>query len=308
MGIQGRPGAGQSRRVLYRQTKRMLVRMVAPGWRGHRYTLEPAVRRFLRGRSRNELVRLVTSRLCAMAAAVFVLTAGIGGTLPAVNLADVEAGAGGFVIKGIDTDDQSGWSVSGAGDVNGDGLADVVVGALGADAGGDFNAGESYVVFGKADGAAVNLSAVAAGNGGFLISGIDPNDWCGFSVSGAGDVNGDGLDDIVVAAFRADPGGINSAGESYVVFGKADGTPVDLADVVGGNGGFVINGILGFDRTGYSVSGAGDVNGDGLGDLIVGAPFADGGDSYNGESYVVFGKAGGAAVQKTTSPPGSAVS
>ena len=295
--MRGRGGAGQTRRVLYRQTKRLLVRLVAPGWKGHRYTLELAVRRFLRGRPCNELVRLSTRRVCAMAAAASIVASATAGVLPPVNLADVEAGIGGFVIKGIDTDDQSGWSVSGAGDVNGDGLADVVIGALGADAGGDFNAGECYVVFGKADGAAVNLSAVAAGNGGFLISGIDPNDWCGFSVSGVGDVNGDELDDVVVAAFRADPGGNNSAGESYVVFGKTDGTPVDLTDVVAGNGGFVINGILGFDRAGYSVSGAGDVNGDGLGDLIVGAPFADGGDSYNGESYVVFGKAGGTAVQ-----------
>ncbi len=200
------------------------------------------------------------------------------------------------VLSVIDTDDESGWSVSGAGDVNGDGLADVIVGAIFADAGGDLNVGESYVVFGKADGAAVDLSAVAAGNGGFLISGLDPQDWSGYSVSGAGDVNGDGLDDIVVSAAQADPGANNSAGETYVVFGKADGTPVDLADIVAGNGGFVINGIQGYDRSGFSVSGAGDVNGDGLGDLIVGAPYADGPGFCNGESYVVFGKADGTAV------------
>ena len=296
MGIQGRGGAGQTRRIQYRQTKRMLVRLVAPRWQGHRYTLELAVRRFLRGKHCNELTRLATNRLCVMAAAASVLAAATAGTLPPVNLADVEAGIGGFVIRGDNTDDQSGWSVSGAGDVNGDGLADVVIGVIGADAGGDLNAGESYVVFGKADGAAVNLSAVAAGNGGFLISGIDPHDWCGYSVSGVGDVNGDELDDIVVTASRADPGGVNSAGESYVVFGKADGTPVDLADVVAGSGGFVINGIQSYDLAGFSVSGAGDVNGDGLDDLIVGAPYANGPESNSGHSYVVFGKADGAPV------------
>ena len=68
----------------------------------------------------------------------------------------------------------------------------------------------------------------------------------------------------------ADPAGNSAAGESYVVFGKADGTPVEMADVAAGSGGFVINGIDPEDRSGGSVSGAGDVNGDGLADVIVG--------------------------------------
>ncbi len=107
------------------------------------------------------------------------------------------------------------------------------------------SAGESYVVFGKADTTPVNLSDVAAGTGGFVINGIDPGDFSGFSVSGAGDVNGDGLADVIVGADLADPGGNLSAGESYVVFGKADGTAVDLAVVAAGTGGFVILGIVG---------------------------------------------------------------
>ncbi len=103
-------------------------------------------------------------------------------------------------------------------DFDGDGLADVIVGAKYADPAGKTSAGESYVVFGKADGTAVDLSDVAAGNGGFVINGIDPDDLSGGSVSGAGDVNGDGLDDVIVGAKYADPGGNNAAGESYVVF------------------------------------------------------------------------------------------
>ncbi len=199
-----------------------------------------------------------------------------------VELSDVVAGIGGFVINGIDPNDTSGGSVSGAGDVNGDRLADVIVGALRANPGGNNQAGESYVVFGKADGMAVELADVAAGSGGFVINGIDQGDWSGFSVSGAGDVNGDGLADVIVGAWSADPGGNNSAGMSYVVFGKADGTAVDLTDVASGSGGFVINGMDAYDSSGWSVSGAGDVNGDGLADVHVGARSA-------GESYVVFG-------------------
>jgi len=90
-----------------------------------------------------------------------------------------------------------------------------------------------------------------------------------------------------VGARLADPGGNNQAGESYVVFGKAETAPVNLSDVAAGSGGFIMNGIDPFDRSGGSVSGAGDVNGDGLADVIVGARFA--GNSRAGESYVVFG-------------------
>ena len=268
--------------------------LLAGRWHGHRPALERAARGFLRNRTRSYLARVVGDRRFALATAA-ALVAGMGATtataLPPVNLSDVAAGTGGFVINGIDPDDASGRSVSGAGDVNGDGLADAIVGAYSADPGGNSNAGESYVVFGKAGTAPVSLADIAAGTGGFVINGIDPEDRSGFSVSGAGDVNGDGLADLIVGAFFADPDGNGNAGESYVVFGKADTAPVSLADVAAGTGGFVINGIDPGDNSGFTVSGAGDVNGDGLADLIVGAYRADpGGSNLAGESYVVFGK------------------
>ena len=114
--------------------------------------------------------------------------------------------------------------------MNGDGLDDLIVGAFAASLNGKTNIGKSYVVFGKANGTTVELSDVTSGTGGFVINGIDPGDQSGRSVSSAGDVNGDGLDDLIVGASIADPNGDN-AGESYVVFGKTDGTAVELSEV-----------------------------------------------------------------------------
>jgi hypothetical protein len=97
----------------------------------------------------------------------------------------------------------------------------VIIGAYGADPNGSSAAGESYVVFGKGTGSfnsAVDLSALD-GTDGFVIEGIDNSDLSGRSVSGAGDVNGDGVDDVIIGAYGADPNGSSAAGESYVVFG-----------------------------------------------------------------------------------------
>ncbi|HCY99836.1 MAG TPA: hypothetical protein DHV56_07580, partial [Rhodobacter sp.] len=212
-----------------------------------------------------------------------------------VELSDVEAGTGGFIINGFSVDDMSGKSVSSAGDVNGDGFDDLIVGALGGDPNG-LSSGASFVVFGKTDGTVVELSSVAAGTGGFLIKGVSTNDNSGFSVSSAGDVNGDGLDDLIIGAFQDDPNG-GSSGASFVVFGKTDSIAVELSDVEAGTGGFVINGAATNDQSGWSVSSAGDVNGDGFADLIVGARFASPNGPKSGASFVVFGKTDGTAIE-----------
>ncbi|QFS49167.1 beta strand repeat-containing protein [Nostoc sphaeroides] len=216
---------------------------------------------------------------------------GSGGSL---NLSDLN-GTNGFLINGIATYDRLGISVSNAGDINGDGIDDLIIGAREADPNGISGAGQSYVVFGGKNlgsGGSFNLSDLNGTNG-FLINGIATYDRLGSSVSNAGDINGDGIDDLIIGAFVASPNGISGAGQSYVVFGGknlgSDGSlnPSDL----NGTNGFLINGIKQFDRSGNSVSNGGDINGDGIDDLIIGAQYADPkGNRDAGQSYVVFGE------------------
>jgi len=203
------------------------------------------------------------------------------------NLTQLKYGYSGFKINGINEGDGSGRSVSSAGDFNGDGIDDIIIGASLADPNG-FRSGESYIVLGSASwiSASLDLSWIA-----FQINGNDENDWSGRSVSSAGDFNGDGFDDIIIGATGADPNGSKS-GASYVVFGSSDWHPqgtIDLSSLDGTNG-FQINGINEQDESGSSVSSAGDFNGDGIDDIIIGASLADPNGSNSGASYVIFGE------------------
>jgi len=164
--------------------------------------------------------------------------------------------------------------------------------------------GSSYVVFGKASGFGAKLNlADLDGSNGFRLDGTVTSEWSGISVSNAGDVNSDGFDDVIIGAdgFGASPNG-NFSGSSYVVFGKASGfsAKLDLSDLDGSNG-FRLDGVAVQDGVGNSVSSAGDINGDGFDDLIVGAR---GINQLTGASYVVFGHSDFGGVKVIQGTPG----
>ncbi|MBC8352364.1 MAG: FG-GAP repeat protein [Planctomycetes bacterium] len=230
-----------------------------------------------------------------------------GGTNPAqgVNVLD---GTNGFRVDGAIPYERAGFSLSSAGDFNGDGFEDLLVGAPGDrdnpwdddDDGTPAGAGRAFVVFGKASGfdATINLSALDGSGGGFSITGIDGTavagidgvDYAGFSVSLVGDVDGDGFADLAVGAPYVDSTSSAGVGESYLIFGRPEGfaTGLTLATLTDDQG-MQLLGDLFLDRSGYSVSGAGDVNGDGFDDVVIGAPSLYPYTGRAGRSYVLFG-------------------
>ncbi len=172
-------------------------------------------------------------------------------------------------------DSRFGTSVSTAGDVNGDGFSDVILGARLHD-NGESNEGTAFIYHGSSSG--LNPTANWTGEGNQAEAQF------GFSVSTAGDVNGDGYSDVIIGAVLY-ANGETGEGRAYVYKGSALGlnsTPIWTSESNQINA-----------RFGYSVSSAGDVNGDGYSDLIIGAPFYANGQTAEGKTFVYLGSASG---------------
>ena len=200
----------------------------------------------------------------------------------------------GYAFRTDDSATGLGFSLASAGDVDGDGLDDVIVGAPGIDR------GSVFVIFGRAGSTSPVLDpSDLDGTLGFRIEPVAPIDnQLGYRVGGGADLNNDGIDDIVLGLPRANPG---TAGAVYVIFGRRTFPPAISTDGLDGTNGFVIR-SAGIDDLGESVSAGGDLNGDGIDDLIIGAPQQPGG----GKAIVVFGRSGNfpASLDALQLPPG----
>ena len=218
---------------------------------------------------------------------VFGSATGFGATFSTTQL----NGQNGFTIEGAADFDRIGRSIDSAGDVNGDGFDDIIIGAAYADVGGLANAGAAYVVFGTDRGFAADISLSSLnGVNGFAVVGVGANEFIGAVVAGAGDLNADGFDDIVLTRGSGDGGSSGPANEILVVYGRSNGFPATIgSNMISGPNGFIVDGVPG-EGAGVSLSAAGDVNNDGVDDLIIGAIAA--GTSRDGGAYVLYGRGG----------------
>lgn len=177
------------------------------------------------------------------------------------------------VIGGDTGATETGYAVTGAGDMNADGYADVVLGAPGA---GDQGEGAVYIMFGQS--VRFDESSVSTA---VRYTGETAGDQFGSRVAGAGDINADGYDDIIVAALYADTYDRN-AGAVYIIYGQASlagGSVKDLPTITGTE----VSAKLGF-----ALAGAGDINADGFADCLISAPYRN---DRSGGVYIVYGQA-----------------
>ncbi len=199
----------------------------------------------------------------------------------------------GVQLNGVDPGDASGTAVGGGIDINGDACPDYFIGAPAADPtqGNAPYTGEAYALFGcqPALPNPFELSSLSSENlSGFVIQGIHEGDAAGISVAAVGDMNGDGVDDFAVGASSA----LDFTGQAYVIYGlkgTAFPNPFNLAELNGENG-FTINGQGEYALFGDAIAAAGDINGDGFKDLIIGSgSTSPGGRSGAGEVHIIFG-------------------
>ena len=211
--------------------------------------------------------------------AVYIIFGRTTGWPQTMNLSKADAS-----FLGENDQDGAGGSVTAEGDVNGDGLADLLVGAESYDGlGKDSYSGKAYLILGKTSGW-TKYKNLSQADGTFIGEYIY-DDLSSFS-TGSGDLNGDGLDDVIMAAVEYS----NEKGKTYVFFGKTSGWAKDV-NVSQADASFI--GVTDSNEAGYGISAAGDINGDGINDLVISVPWEDQGGNNAGKVFIVFGKKAG---------------
>lgn len=184
----------------------------------------------------------------------------------------------------LDMDDRFGQNIANLGDMDGNGVNDLAVCAPFDDDGG-FNRGAVWILFMNANGTVLNHQKISDTQGGFTAA-FNNEDNFGVSVDNMGDFDGNGVTDIVVGARFDDDGGTNR-GAVYILLLNANGTVASnykISDVLGNFGGYLDDN----DLFGISVRNIGDLNGDNVEDIIVGAYRDDDGGPDKGAAYILF--------------------
>ncbi len=218
--------------------------------------------------------------------------------------------AGGVAFLGEEAFASAGWVVSGAGDMNGDSIADFAIGAPFTNSGGLTDSGKAYLVFGDPNlpSGSVSLSALTCTPVcGVAFLGSAAGDLAGASLSFAGDINSDGADDLLIGAPGASPGGRSGAGKVYLIYGPLLPGAVSLSSVGGLIPGLVFEGENAGDAAGIAVSSWEDLLSDQIDDLLIGAPGGDVKDASNNtiaDAGYVYAVHGGTQNLDDASTPG----
>jgi hypothetical protein len=254
-------------------------------------------------------LRLPRFALTAFAAfAAFAAVAGASAThaqagwvLSEQQIADEIGGLG----DGIDARDRFGMALASLGDLDGDGIGDLAVGAEQDDDGG-LNRGAVWILFLNADGTVKSEQKISSTSGG-LVGSLGNGDSFGVSASSLGDLDGDGVSDLAVGAWNDDDGGLNR-GAVWILFLNSDGT-VKSEQKISSTSGGLVGPIRNGDAFGYSVDRVGDLDGDGVIDLAAGSMWDDDGGLRRGAIWILFLNSDGTvkAEQKISATSGGLV-